>query len=209
MVGLGTGGTSPLECNQRVKVWNNTNQLGDNGTGFISPPDFGSPPWSANGGNNLALWFAHHAAEHSYVNLVVVAKGGVPISSWEDGQPVYQEIIDVYSLTAQPPADIFLWHQGESDWFRSTKEEYKTKFLDLISRLKADGILAERATVIVGELRDERAGHINEALVELANENDDIFFVSSEGLDDYDGVHYTGEALCEFGLRYYEAGAFS
>src|SRR5690349_5440754 len=51
--GYGTGGPSPLTCDSQVQVWNNTNELGADGTEFIAPPDFGNPPWHSGGGNNM------------------------------------------------------------------------------------------------------------------------------------------------------------
>lgn len=51
--------------------------------------------------------------------------------------------------------------------------------------------------------------HQNAALqaVELTNTDPNLVFVSSTGLETFDAtqVHFTGEALVEFGLRYFEA----
>ena len=44
---------------------------------------------------------------------------------------------------------------------------------------------------------------MNEALKAIADANDNIYLVSSEGLTCYeDELHFTAESLREFGLRY-------
>lgn len=209
MCGRGPGGPSPVTADRRVTVWNNENELGEDGTEFISPPDFGNAPWGIGrweGANNLAVWFADKAAKEleRRVNLVLVCKGGRGLDSWDIDQDVYHEILNVYRLSNSPPADYFLWHQGDLS-FTWTKEEYRESFLGLIDNLKSDGILSENVQVIAGGLARDEAEHINELFRELSEEYDYIHFASAEGLETMDGVHFTGESLYKFGPKYWHA----
>lgn len=205
MCGRGIGGPSPLTADSRVQVWNNVNELVSDGTAFISVPDFANPPWYHGGANNLALWFADAAARElgEDVKLVLVCKGAQPISLWRSDGEMYLAIKRIYQLTGLPPADVFLWHQGESN---STTAQctYKLEFLNLLSRLRADGILAYNAPTIVGELRKASASDTSAALRQLATAHPDILFADADGIPDFDGTHFTGQGLYEFGLRYWE-----
>jgi hypothetical protein len=207
MCGRGSGGPSPITADSRVKVWNNTNELIADGTAFIDPPDFGSPPWHSSGANNLAIWFADAAAKalNNEVRLVLVCKGGQPISEWHPTQEMYQATVLNYLASGLPPADVFLWHQGESD--KNTNPcNYKVKLSSLLSSLKNDGIVAHHAKMLVGELIYSEASLINEALEQMGTGVTDTYmrFVQADGLASYDGTHFTGQALHDLGLEYWE-----
>lgn len=206
MAGRGTGGPSPLTANPLVQVWNNANELGSDGNAFITPPALGNAPWHSSGANNLSLWFAHAAANelNEPVYLVLIAKGSQSISHWSPTGDMYEAIKRIYALTGLPPADVLLWHQGESDKTMPDSCPYKVAFLNMLSRLRADGIISYTAPALVGEIRKDDAAHINLALNNLGSSHPDINFVHSDGLPDYDGTHYTGQALYEFGLRYWD-----
>lgn len=205
MCGRGTGGPSPLTADTRVKVWNNANELVSDGNAFISVPDFGSPPWRSGGANNLALWFADAAAKNlaTDVNLVMVCKGGQSITEWTPDQEMYQALVRNYKATNLPPADVFLWHQGESDK-NMAPCTYRLRLLNIISRLKYGGVLAHNALTIVGGLRYSLASDIDKALEDTATYNPAVRYVSVTGLQDFDGIHFTGQALHELGVKYWE-----
>ncbi len=209
MCGRGTGGPSPLTANPLVQVWNNENELISDGNAFIAVPDFSHPPWGMDrwtGANNLALWFADAAADelNEPVNLVIVCKGSQSISHWSATGDMYLATKRIYQLTGLPPADVFLWHQGESDKTQTDVSLYKLAFLNLLARLRADGLIKYDAMTLVGEIRKDDAAHINLALNNLGSSHPDITFVHSDGIADYDGTHYTGQGLYEFGLAYWE-----
>ena len=202
--GRGIGGPSALTANPLVQVWNNTNDLGQNGDSFISVPAFGNPPWHSSGANNFPLWFADAAADslNQPVNLVIVAKGSQSITKWRRNEVMYDELSQVYQLTELPPADVFIWNQGAD--IEMSACTYKLEFLALIARLRYDGIIAYDAVILVGDVRNSEAQHIATALSQLGSTHPEIKFVSDDGLPDFDGVHYTGQALHDFGLRYWE-----
>ncbi len=208
MCGRGTGGPSPLTANPLVSVWNNANYLVSDGDAFISPPALGNPPWTDNGGNNLALWFADAAADtlNEEVNLILVCKGSQSINEWGIDDPMYGAVVRIYQATGLPPADVMLWHQGEAD-STMTSCNYKLRLFNLVARLRAAGVLAYTAPVIMGELRYAPAQPINQALANIPTGQPDMYFVEADGLPDFDDVHYTGQALHDFGLRYWDAYA--
>lgn len=206
MCGRGVDGPSPLTADSHVKVWNNTNELVSDGNAFIVVPDFGNPPWHLGGGNNLALWFADAAARelNTDVNLMVVCKGGQSISQWQEGQEMYEALVRNYRASGLPAADVFLWHQGEADK-NMAPCTYRLRLLNLISRLRNEGVLAYGAPTIVGELRYAAAATINTALEDTAIYNPDVRYVHADGLADFDGTHFTGPSLRNLGLRYWDA----
>lgn len=214
MLGRGFGGESPIKADSRVQVWNNRNEVSSTvGDAFIAPPAFGDRPWEeTNDANNPAIWFCDRAAKEldDEVRLVFVAQGGRPISRWARGDTLYNNIENSYTASGLDPADVLLWAQGESDGTCASctnigKAAYKSAFLTVVSNLRQDGFLAQDAPVIIGEIRWFEAQDINEALIELAQENANIFFAPSEGMRDYDDVHYEGASLVHLGrYRYWE-----
>lgn len=213
MSGRGSGGRSPLECDPRVEVWNNTNEQGADGTAFVAPPDFGNSPWDANGGNNLALWFCHRASQELQddVRLVLVSKGGTTLAEWSSSGTMYTEASGVHAVSGLGPADVLLWHQGESDRPSAdggtgiSTTDYKTNFLAMLSSLQSDGLLAVGSPTIVGGLYLPTAGNIDTALQELASENDDIYYAGITDLQSSDGIHFSGASLYHLGLyRYWD-----
>lgn len=211
MSGRGLGGPSLDSVSPLVRVWNNTNELGSHGSEFVASPTQGSAPWSQaplNAGNNLAAWFCDRLAKETgeEVRLILVSKGGSSISHWDPiTGDLFEEIEDVWSATGlSTPADIFLWHQGESD-ASSTQGAYTSAFLAMISALESASILAEDAAKIVGGVR-AGAAVVNPWLQSLAAENANIYYADPTGLHDSDGTHFTGNHLFQFGHgRYWDA----
>jgi hypothetical protein len=210
MCGRGTGGPSALTADSRVLVWNNANELINDGNAFISVPDFGNPPWHSGGANNLALWFAHKAASEmeQEVRLVLVCRGARSLETWGAGQEMYEAMERIYLSTGEPPADVFLWHQGESDIDESACW-YKTKFLNLLSRMRADGLLKYDAPAIVGTIAEDGDDlsleiEFNSNLYDLATAHPDILFVNADGLGLHDTKHFSGWSLYQLGIMYWE-----
>ncbi|MDO9381822.1 MAG: sialate O-acetylesterase [Hyphomicrobiaceae bacterium] len=203
--GAGSTGGPAFSGMRNVTVWNNTNEGGANGTAFVSPPAATSPPWDVSGGNNLAAWFCHRLAFETGepVKLILVCKGGLPISAWSPTTPGEQwsEIAAVCTAAAAGPADIFLWHQGEDDILAGTAEAtYKAAFLALIAALVSAGYLKSDAQQIVGGLRYPGSDAF---LQNLASENALIEYASDTPYADYDGTHFTGPGLYQFGYEGY------
>lgn len=213
MCGRGLGGPSPLTADARVQVWNNANELIDDGNAFIPVPDFSNPPWGMDrwaGANNLALWFADSAAQelNTDVRLVLVCRGARSLDSWMPGSEMYVAMKRIYELTGEPPADVFLWHQGEADTDQSACW-YKTRFLRLLAYMRADGLLKYDAPAIVGSIvasGDDQAFEtaFNNTLYSLASDHPDILYVNTSGTPLEYADHFDGQGLHDIGVEYWD-----
>ncbi len=216
MSGGDTGGTPFSAVDLRVKVWNNDPDNGPEvGTAFVSPT-VAQPPFRADGSNNLVPLFCHRAVQEGEgggleCKAVIVARGGTPSADFIKGSGfMYDTLAEVYVASGQGPADVVLWHQGESDQGsrRATDPEvYKARILELISNLKADGFMKESAPFIAGGLCKPNAADIDQALRELAAENEGIYYASQAGIPNLIPVenHFTGAGLVTLGLERYWA----
>ncbi|MCV0396971.1 MAG: sialate O-acetylesterase [Rhizobiaceae bacterium] len=209
-LGRGTGGPDWSGIDSRVRVWNNVNPLGSNGTAFGSAATARAAGTFENfTTNNLAVWFCSHLAQRldDDVDMTIVAKGATGISEWGDGQDMLLESDAVWTATGQDPAHVFVWHQGEAN--AASPSSYKTSFLALLDNLEAAGVIDASTIVIVGGLAEESQSRIDfnrDILQSLAAENVRIFYASSNGLATYDGTHFTGQMLHTFGYdRYFHA----
>lgn len=207
MLGAGEGGLAMDSA--PVTVWNNTNDLGANGTAWIPSPAEGNSPWRTAGGNNLALWFCARLARETNeeVRLILVAKSGTPIADWAPPSGIlYAEILAVWAA-ANPgrAADVYLWHQGEGDSL-TPEATYKAAWLNIRSSLISAGILSSSTLSVIGGLKTvSDVKHQN-----LAAENaDKIAFAPASDLPVYDvTTHFTGSALCTLGYdRFWRAYA--
>ena len=193
----------------RVKVWNNANPLGSNGTAFVAPVQ-GTNPFNLDGSSNLAVWFCHRLSQelNTDVKLILVCRDGSDITYWHPTTgTVYQEIEDVHAATGEGAADILLWHQGETGESDPVQRAlYKTKWITMRNALRTAGIIKQDAPTILGGLQGVRIGGQNDLyLQELAAENDDVYYASSVDLPSDDNLHFSGNALRTFGYhRYWE-----
>ena len=151
------------------------------------------------------------------VGLIPASDGGSSIDEWQPGQALYDHALSEARLAMRISSiRAFLWHQGEADCNPSRAAQYEKKFLNMFRSLKKDLNLPD-VRIYVGGLGDylsknevdKNLAHydgINEVLRKLARENDDIRFVSAEGLTPKDdNLHFNTESLRTFGKRYFEA----
>ena len=213
-IGRGTGGPNWASVDSRVRVWDNANPLGANGSAWRTAAQARSTygTFENTDRGNFGVWFCHKLAQTlgEDVDMTMVARGGTPISGWAPGDPVgmLQECIDVWTATGQAPANVFLWHQGEGNVTSPNATPYKTAFLAMIANLKAASVIDDDTVIIVGGTAEENADRINFNLTRLqalANENAAIFYAPSDGLPTYDGTHFTGSALYSLGAQSYFA----
>ena len=210
-IGRGVGGPNWSGISSLVKVWNNANPLGANGTAFVTPV-LGSSTFDPSDGNNFGVWFANRLARHlsEAVNMAMVARGNTAISGWAPGDIVgmLQECIDVWAATGQGPADIFLWHQGEANTGTSYST-YNTAFQALLTNLTAAGVVNANTLVILGGLSEDTTARrdFNEnVLKQIAANYARVQFARSDGLVSFDGTHFDGMSLFDFGnTRYFDA----
>ncbi len=147
---------------------------------------------------------------------VHVARGGQPISFFEQGGSGYNNIISKYTsaidyITENENFKIgkkfYLMFQGESDTEFTTKEDYQTRYMSFHNGLKAAFGMEFGAMFYTGRnTRDNPGGivRINTAKYELANQYNDIILCSNSACDflkehpEYvrsDNVHYNADGL--------------
>ena len=172
-------------------------------------------------GASLAPAFAleYVRATGESVGLIPASDGGSSIDEWQPGELLYDHAVSEARL-AQRTGVIraILWHQGEADCHPARAAQYAPKFLHMFRSLKKDLDLPD-VRIYVGGLGDYLAKNevdpnlanydsVNTVLRTLAAENDDIRFVSAEGLTSKeDNLHFNTESLRLFGKRYFAAYA--
>jgi len=166
-------------------------------------------------GVGLGIDFAKAMAQQDRsitIGLVPCAVGGTPLSRWSKGGDLYQNAL-ARALVAIRDGTLkgVLWHQGESDSSRpETADTYAQRLDQLVADLRTD--LGEpNLPFVVGGLGDffvqtrqsPSVQKVNAALADLPNRVEYTGFASPEGLDHKgDEVHFSADALREFGKRY-------
>lgn len=212
MVGAGSGGDMTLSGN--VAAWDWVN-------GAIIAADYAAAPAGGDARSGTALrntlYFpfaeALSAAEDRPVLVIARPVSGSRIDTWlETGAGTHwhaleAEIARALAAAGQAAVDVFLWHQGESDWPMPVTD-YRAAFEALLAQVRGADWAGAGMDILVGEL--SRLG-VNAAqnaalqAVEIAETDPDLAFVSSVGLTamDASGVHFDGPSLVAFGLRYF------
>lgn len=140
------------------------------------------------------------------IGLIPCAFGGTTLDQWKPGSALYTNAVarTRIALKSGRLAGI-LWHQGEGDCAEKNRATYPVRFAAMIDRLRQD-LDAENVPVIVGELgASYHPGYapFNAMLPQVTNVVPRCTRVSSEGLGaNSDNVHFSRDALIEFGKRY-------
>lgn len=182
----------------------------------IDPIHFDKPIAGVGPGRSFAIALVEKQPEVT-IGLIPAAVGGSPISSWEPGAldqatntHPYDDAMERARIAMQSgELKAILWHQGESDSNEERAPQYKEKLITLIARLRTD-LGNEDLPVLLGQLGqfsekpwDEWRRMVNDTHIEVAQEVDDVYFVSSEGLSHKgDTLHFSASAEREFGRRY-------
>lgn len=146
-------------------------------------------------------------APDATIGLIPCAFGGTTLSQWQPGSALYTNAV-TRTRTALKSGRLagILWHQGEGDCAEKNRATYPARFAAMIDRLRQD-LDAQDVPVIVGELGASYhpAGYapFNAMLPQVTNLVPRCTLVSSEGLGaNSDNVHFSRDALIEFGKRY-------
>ncbi|WP_321285775.1 sialate O-acetylesterase [uncultured Sunxiuqinia sp.] len=103
-----------------------------------------------------------------------------------------------------------LWHQGESNASKAGLQNYQNSLLQLLSKFR-ESVGNDTLPIIMGEIGrfaqpEEKAAYfedINQIIRTVAADNDNLYFVSSEGLTDRgDHLHFNSASQRELGKRY-------
>ncbi len=169
-------------------------------------------------GVSLAESFAEkYVRDHGVeAGLICCADGGTKLDQWEEGSILYENAVTQAKL-AQRTSKIVgvLWHQGEGDCGEEFYPTYKERFEKFMQAMRRD-LSLEGVPFLIGGLGDflvncpldeklKNSPVLNEEFRKIAMENELTGYVSAEGLgSNPDLLHFSAEALYEFGLRYYD-----
>lgn len=216
-IGRCTGGPDWSGISSDVRVWDNVNPLGALGTSFVSAEDARTAgTFQDTDRNNFGVWFCDRLAREFLepVDLTMVARGASPIALWSPDEvtfPILDQCSDVWAETGQGPADIFLWHQGESDVIAADFAGWIAAFEELVTNLTTRGVISDQALILIGGLPNSIIEKVNfnaSALMPAAKKQRRAF-VGADGLELCDGTHFDGQSLFEFGAwRYWAAYLF-
>lgn len=165
------------------------------------------------------LWLDDHPYET--IGLIPCADGGTSMDDWAP-----EGILARHAITeaqfAQETSEIIgiLWHQGESDSFNQQYKTYASKLKTLIDHFR-NTLKIPEVPFVLGLLPDflgksafgqsaVEYKEINEALQQTAEEKDNCYYVTAEGLtSNPDAIHINAISQRLFGIRYYQAFAKS
>ncbi len=219
MFGSGQGGDTAIDPN--VMAYDYIN-------GEIVVADYDAAPAGGTGikpegttYNNLYFPLANDlAAELDRPVLVVThAVPGTTMSMWNEDEAdpeagalwrdLNTDVENALTAIGQDKADLFVWHQGESD-FTMDPAQYEQEFMEFVAQVRATEWGGDDLAFLAGELsRQGDNYHMNEALqnIETTETDPNLGFVSSVGITTFgtNNIHFDGEGLVEFGHRYFDA----
>ena len=177
-------------------------------------------PDIATSGISLAESFADLYSRERGVEIGIIpcADGGSSLNMWQEGSILFDHACYMASLASRTSEIVgVLWHQGESDSSEDSYGKYGEK-LRLIFDALRERLGLYDTPFIVGGLGDflvenpdparrEKFKYyykVNEALENMAKQDDRVGFASAKGLDSNpDYLHFSAVAQREFGERYY------
>lgn len=172
-------------------------------------------------GTCLAESFAKAYAEtHPDVEVGIIpcADGGTEMAQWLPGSLLFDNAVHCAKLAMRTSSlRGILWHQGESDCAEEKHPLYAERFITVMDTLRKE-LNKPEIPILIGGLGDFLAQFVsspriiqyypvmNQILETLGHEYARCAFVSAAGLgSNPDHLHFSAEALAEFGLRYYKA----
>lgn len=160
-------------------------------------------------------WSKAHPDEE--IGLIPCAEGGSSLNDWHPEGILFQHALSEarFALRSSQICGI-LWHQGESDSYRSLHETYYVELTLIIETLRNE-LKIDEVPLIIGGLGDflGKTGfgqhatefrQVNEQLQRFANEQQNCYFVTAAGLTaNPDGIHLDAFSQRKFGYRYFDA----
>lgn len=151
------------------------------------------------------------------IGLIPCAYRETTALHWQPGTKLYQDAIKQTRIAMQSGRlRGILWHQGESDAnYEFSAAVYSARLKIVLEGFRKD-LNAPNVPIILGELGEftfkEKGGpaafalSINQQIHAVAEALPNIAVVSSQGLADKgDRLHFSAEAIRDFGKRYFEA----
>lgn len=165
----------------------------------------------------LALGYQALHPEANPIIIAPCADGGTGFSSndWNPGDPYYEgEIARVNAaLTADPTIEFkgIFWHQGERDALDGAEATYQANLDAMFAAMRTDIVGADAMTpVLVGGLGSSfyatnSSTQAVQAIIEDTPNRILASYVSSDGLQLFDGLHFDAPALRTLGQRFLTA----
>ena len=174
----------------------------------------------AEAGVGLGFTFGKLAADARpgvTIGLIPCAVGGTPISRWKPGADLYEKALARARIAVKSGRlKGILWHQGESDSNNAVQAEgYAEKLAEIVRGFRRD-LDASAVPFVAGELgeflytrtgdKSPAARIVNAQIDTLPKLVPHTAVARSTGLGHKgDQLHFSSEALKEFGKRYFEA----
>lgn len=211
MAGRGFLNEAPPIYNERIEMLRNGRwQM------MTEPVNFDRPV----AGISLASSFAESWCRvnlEEKIGLIPCAEGGSMIDEWAPDGILFRHAVSEagFAMENSELAGV-LWHQGESDSDSGKYKTYYGKLSRIVERLRKE-LNAPDIPFIIGGLGDYLGktafglgcveyGLINQELMRFAEENENCYFVTAQGLaSNPDGIHINARSQRIFGLRYFEA----
>ena len=166
----------------------------------------------------LAESFAdRYAREHDVkVGLIPCADGGSSIDMWKVGGTLFDYACYMAEIASRTSTIAgVLWHQGESDCYEERYPLYEEKLSVIMNAFRKKLGLYDVPFLLggLGEYLEfcpysevfKNYVHINKSLQNFAKNTDMTAYVPADGLkSNPDYLHFSAEALREFGVRYYD-----
>lgn len=159
-------------------------------------------------------WKANQDIE---VGIIPCADGGTKLEQWLPGELLFENALNCAKLAMRTSHLMgVIWHQGEGDCIPERYSCYAKRFERIMDTLRKE-LDIPQLPILVGGLGDFLAkctlsenmknySYVNEQLQKVAREYSNCEFVSANGLGaNPDNLHFSAEALDEFGVRYFEA----
>lgn len=171
-------------------------------------------------GVSLAASFAEswcRVNKDGKIGLIPCAEGGSSIDEWAKEGILFRHAVSEAKFAMEnSELSGVLWHQGESDSDSGKYKLYYEKLYNIIKSFR-DELKVPDVPFIIGGLEDylgktafgmgcTEYGFINQELKKFAEENENSYFVTGEGLRaNPDGIHINAISQRKFGVRYFEA----
>lgn len=150
------------------------------------------------------------------VGIIPCADGGTSLDQWQPGGLLFDHACYMAELASRTSTiSAILWHQGEADCPADRYPFYEEKLTNIINEFRKRLNLYD-VPFVLGELGEflseckysemhvENYDKVNESMKKVVANNPMTALVSAKGLkSNPDHLHFSAEALREFGLRYY------
>ena len=172
------------------------------------------------GGLDCGMSFAQemlkHVPDSITIAMVPCAVGGSSVFQWLNndehrGVKLLSNFREKVQLGKQKGIiKGILWHQGERNANETDLPLYKDALLQSFSKFR-ESVVNDELPIVLGEIGrfaepEEKAGYfeeINQIIRTVADENENLYSVSSEGLGDRgDHLHFNSQGQRELGKRY-------